>query len=455
MFTGVSAFILIFYNQVRGLPPHLVATAYSVGILLNAVTEPLVGSLSDRTRTRIGRRHPFMFTAIIPVGLCFYGLFNPPPSFGQAGQLAWLAILNVLLWQALSLFHVPHLALGGELSSDYIERSRVMAWNTFFLWIGDSLSWLLGFAWFFRPSLHLANGALDAGRYPAFSVCVALMVTIFLALSAVSTVAAARRLPQPLPVTASFSAHSLLQDIRQALASRNYRALLFGALGYSLMSGVRNGLTIYVFTYFWNITSTQQSLFVIGSFVGYLFACSTAGHLHARFGKRWTIIAAVLFNVLVPAVPIVLGMTGVISPITPGLMVILILFGALGHMGYSLLMTTQNSCIADIADENELRFSERQQGILYSTRTLFIKLDQAFGAASAGWVLTFIRFPANAHIGQVPRETLNALAWVFVIAAIPALIGIWFFLRYRLDRPEWEQTRVALRDKRALDEYRS
>ena len=450
VFTAVSTFVLIFYNQVKGLPPHLVATAYSVGILLNAVTEPLVGSLSDRTRTRIGRRHPFMFAAIIPVGLCFYGLFNPPPSLGQAGQLAWLAIINVLLWQALSLFHVPHLALGGELSRDYIERSRVMAWNSFFLWMGDSLSWLLGFGWFFRPSPQVANGALVAGRYPAFSLCVALMVTTLLTLSAVATLAAARRVPQALPGAAPFGARSLLKDIRQALANRNYRALLFGAIAYSMMSGVRNGLTIYVFTYFWRITSSQQSLFVIGSFAGYLLGCSTVARLHARFGKRWTNITAVLFNVLVPAVPIVLGMTGVISPISPGLMVTLIAFAALGHMGYSLLMTTQNSCIADIGDENELRFSERQQGILYSTRTLFIKLDQAFGAALAGWVLTFIRFPANARIGQVPPQTLNALAWSFVIAAIPALIGIWFFARYRLDRREWDETRATLRAQSTL-----
>jgi Na+/melibiose symporter-like transporter len=450
VFTGVNAFILIFYNQVKGLPPHLVATAYSIGILLNAVTEPMIGSLSDRTLSRLGRRHPYMFAAIIPVAVCFYGLFNPPAWLGQTGELLWLAVVNVLLWQALSFFHVPHLALGGELSGDYLERSRVMAWNTFFLWMGDSLSWLLGFAWFFRPTPALANGALDAGRYPSFSICVALTVALCLSLSAVSTLPAGRRTPQASPGTSGFSVRALLQDVRKALANRNYRALLFGALGYSLMSGVRNGLTIYVFTYFWQITSSQQSLFVIGSFAGYLFACSIIGRLHARFDKRATNVAAVLFNVLVPAVPILLGMTGVLSPSSTGLMAILIAFGALGHMGYSLLMTTQNSCIADIADENELRFGERQQGILYSTRTIFIKLDQAFGTALAGWVLSIIGFPSNARIGQVPAQTLHALGWSFVAVAVPALVGIWFFAQYRLNRRTWEETRAALRTTGAL-----
>jgi Na+/melibiose symporter-like transporter len=137
-------------------------------------------------------------------------------------------------------------------------------------------------------------------------------------------------------------------------------------------------------------------------------------------------------------------MIGAISPITSGLMEILIVFGALGHMGYSLLMTTQNSCIADIADENELRFGERQQGILYSTRTLFIKLDQALGTALAGWALALIGFPIHAQIGHVSAQTLEALGWCFVLAGVPALVGVWFFARYRLDRHAWSENRAAL-----------
>ncbi|MGH3628926.1 MAG: MFS transporter, partial [Sciscionella sp.] len=112
--------------------------------------------------------------------------------------------------------------------------------------------------------------------------------------------------------------------------------------------------------------------------------------------------------------------------------------------GYSLMTTTLNSCIADIADENELQFGERQQGVLYSTRTLFMKLDQALGTALAGWVLALIGFPAKAKIGQVSAHTLNSLGSCFIVAAVPALIGICFFARYGLDRRAWSETRAAL-----------
>lgn len=127
--TAAGQFTLIFYNQVRGLPPGWVAMAYSVGLLVNAICDPLVGSWSDRTRSRLGRRHPFMFASILPVSLSFWALFNPP-SLGQVGELMWLVAINVVLSQSLTLFHTPHLALGGELSPSYLGRSSVMNYNT-------------------------------------------------------------------------------------------------------------------------------------------------------------------------------------------------------------------------------------------------------------------------------------------------------------------------------------
>ena len=157
-YTATASFLMLFYNQVRGLPAGHVGTALAAGLFVNAVFDPLVGSWSDRTRTKWGRRHPFMFASILPAALLFWAVFNPP-NWSETGQLIWLALSNTMLLQAMTLYHTPHLALGGEMTNDYLERTSVMGYNTFCLWLGDTLGWVLSFRVFFAATAEFSNGA--------------------------------------------------------------------------------------------------------------------------------------------------------------------------------------------------------------------------------------------------------------------------------------------------------
>ncbi len=94
--------------------------------MFDAVTDPLTGSISDTLRHRWGRRHPFMYASAVPLGLFFALVFNPPDGLGQWGLFAWLTTFAVLTRGAMTLYHVPHLALGAELSTDYRERSVIV-----------------------------------------------------------------------------------------------------------------------------------------------------------------------------------------------------------------------------------------------------------------------------------------------------------------------------------------
>ena len=108
------------------------------------------------------------------------------------------------------------------------------------------------------------------------------------------------------------------------------------------------------------------------------------------------------------------------------------------------MTTTTYSVLADIADENELKFGVRQEGILYSARTLFAKIDQAVGTALAGWVLTYIAFPANAIPGKLPQHVLLGLAAAFVLASIPGLVAALFYGSLRVTRDSYSATRNAI-----------
>lgn len=447
--TATSSFLLLFYNQVRGLPASHVGMALAAGLIVNAIFDPLVGSWSDHTQSRLGRRHPFMYASILPAALCFYAVFNPP-SFGEIGQLVWLAVMNTLLLQAMTLYHTPHLALGGELSNDYLERSSVMGYNTFCLWIGDTLGWLLSFRVFFAATDAFPNGALDPSRWPLFSATIAVAILVLLAYSSWSTRGRIPFLPVPAADAPRFGMRELMRDIGRALSNRNYVVLLFGLFFISMMVGVRSGLWLYGATYFWRLTNDQISFFVIGSFAGYLFAAFAVKPLHARFDKRWTGAFALLLYAIGPAIPLGLGWLGVLSASTPGLLWILIAFSVLQHAPYSLMTTTIYSALADIADENELKFGMRQEGVLYSTRTFFARVDQALGTAVAGWVLTVIAFPVKAIPGQVDDTVLKALAGIFVLSTVPGLIATIFYAMLRVTRQTYDATQVALAARRSV-----
>lgn len=449
-FTTNNTFLLLFYNQVLGLSPALVGLALSAGLIVNAVFDPLVGSWSDRTWTRWGRRHPFMVVAILPVGLCYLAVYHPPDGFGVTGQLIWLAVTNTLLLQAMTLFHTPHLALGAEMSNDYLERSSVMNYNTFCLWIGDTLGLVIALRVFFAAGPGFTNGALDPSRYLAYSLFMSGAIMALLFLSTWWTRSLIARLPKPIAVVERFTPRRFATDISYVMRNRNYVVLLCALLATSLMIGTRNGLGFYASTYYWQLGPNDYSTFyAFGTAGGYILGGLIVKRLHKRFDKRWTGAAASLGYAVLPAIPLFLGYIGVMSPTTPGLLYILIALAVLHYAPYSIISTTVRSALADIADEIELKFGVRQEGLLYAARTFFQRVDTALGTALAGWVLSLVDFPAKAVPGQVAQQALDGLAAAYLIATIPGVIAALFYTMMRVTRDTHAATQAAIAKRAA------
>jgi glycoside/pentoside/hexuronide:cation symporter, GPH family len=113
-----------------------------------------------------------------------------------------------------------------------------------------------------------------------------------------------------------------------------------------------------------------------------------------------------------------------------------------------VMTTTIYSALADIADENELKYGMRQEGVLYSTRTFFARVDQALGTAVSGWVLAYIAFPAKATPGQVDQVVLMGLAAAFVLSTLPGLIATVFYGMLQVTRKSFDATQQALAAKK-------
>lgn len=447
---SVSSFAMLYYNQVLGLRPDLAALALSLSLVVDGIADPVIGSLSDRTRSRLGRRHGYMFAAPLFIGAGLYAVFNPAPGLSEFGLFAWFTASVALMRVSMSLFHTPHLALGGELSTDYAERSRVMSWNNFFTWAGGALTSFFALRFVFRSTPEYPRGLLNPEPYQPFSLGLVLIAVSILFASAWFTRDQIPRLPKPPADLPKFSPFEFLKDVTKALSNRNYMNLLIGYFFLSLMYGVRTGLNLYVNTYFWELQSEEIALFVIGSFTGFMTGFLFATHLHRRFDKRITVIATTLAFAIVPAIPLTLGQFGVLTAQTPGLIAILIAFSAISSASLSIASITVLSGLADIADQNELRYGLRQEGVLYSTRALAAKIDQAIGTALSGVALSLINFPEKAQPGQVPHDVIWNLALVDgALATIPGIIATVFYARYDITQKAWQETRDALAARRS------
>jgi GPH family glycoside/pentoside/hexuronide:cation symporter len=448
---AISQFAVLYYFQVRGLSPGLAGLAVSLSLILDAIIDPFVGSLSDRTRSRWGRRHPYMYAAPFLITLGFIAIFNPPAGLSETGLFIWFAASVILMRQAMAFFHVPHLALGGELSSDYVERSKVMSYASFLGWAGGAATFWVATRLFFPETPEYSNGLLNPEPWLAYSVTMGVVALAFLYGSAWFTRDRIPYLPQAPENEPRWSLVAFFKDIARAMTNINYVWLIVGYFFLSMMVGLRNGLHIFTNTFFWNLKTIDLSWFVIGSFFGFLFSFLVAPRLHGRFDKKMTMIVSGLAYAVVPAIPMILGLMGIIGPDTPGLVPILIVFHGLGWCAISILNISVMSALADVSDENELKHGMRQEGVLYATRAFFAKVDAAIGTLFAGVVLGLIAFPEKAKPGEVAPEVLqNLVIWDALIAMIPGVLAVVFYTRYRITRTSYDATRAALAEKQGL-----
>ncbi len=195
--TSIGAYAVFYYNQVLGVPATMAALAVTISLVFDGISDPLVGSLSDRTRSRLGRRHPWMFFAPIPTAISLYFIFAPPPGLEPFWLFVWFATFVTLLRQFMTFFHVPHLALGGELSTNYTERSQIMAYNNFAGFLGAAGKTWIALTFFFYATEEYPRGLLNPDAYPRYALLASGMVLVILFASAWFTRDVIPRLPKP------------------------------------------------------------------------------------------------------------------------------------------------------------------------------------------------------------------------------------------------------------------
>lgn len=437
-FAGI---LLFYYVQVLGVSPGLAGGVLFVALAFDAVTDPLIGSLSDSFESRLGRRHPFMYAAALPMAVTFYLVFSPPDGLSERGLLAWLLGGAVAARAAMTLYHVPHLSLGAELSWDYTERARIVAYRVVGGFGGAVAFFAVSARLFFQPSAAFPDGQLDASAYQPMALAVGCAMGLLIVLSAGGTHHRIPYLVRPKRV-AAFSPRRLAREMREALGNRNFLMFFLSVLCFLVGRGFSDGLGIFMGTYFWELETRDIFQVTALSLAGIVVGTPVWAWAVRWWEKRTVFLVGCgglgLFTALAPVFKIVGWFPDPADPLYLPLIYGVMFFASTVVAG---AVVVPGAMMADVADEHELLTGRRQEGIFFGALSFSGKAAAGLGGWMAGMALEAIRFPKPASAaetiapGSVAPETLLALGLVAGPGlAVFGVAAVWFASHYALDR---------------------
>ena len=417
---GFSTLLLLFYNQVIGLPAGLVGFAIAVALVLDAVVDPLIGRWSDRTRTRWGRRHPFMYASALPVGLLYVLLWNPPAGASQGGTLLYLIGVAILVRTAISCYEIPSSALAPELTADYHERTSVLGFRYLFGWIGGMGMALLTFAVFLRPTQRYPVGQLNPAGYHTYAVVAGGVMTLSILLSTLGTHREIARLPK-LPLSANRGAPP--PRMRAALRNRAFLILMAAGIFSYAMQGLNFALSTYFNTFLWGFPAAVLALFAVCVILGVILASFVASKASRIWGKRGAAVRCGLVYIVFALTPLLLRLQGWFPPnasplLLPILMADVVVSTALG-VGVAILGA---SMMADVVEDAQARTGERSEGLFFAGAFFMQKCVSGLGLLLSGAILTAVHFPAAATPATVTHAVLSHL--ILTYCGLTAVLGV-------------------------------
>ncbi|WP_439100809.1 MFS transporter [Congregibacter sp.] len=423
-------FVVFYYTQVHGLSGTLAGLAMFFALLFDAVSDPVVGSWSDTFRSRWGRRHPLLIAGGVPTALLFLGLFVPPSGFGELGIFAWLLCVSVLLRTFLTIYFIPYIAMGAELSSDYDERTVIAKARVTIAWIAGMLLPAIAYALLFKSSGEV-DGRLIAENYWRYGVLSALMAGVAVLVCVVGTRSVIPRLPLAAGGRA-FRWQDPIRDFVIAASNRNFKVSVGANLAFGLSTGVYTTLALYLGTYFWGMSSQQLAGLVVPTAAATLVSFTTLSHLGKRFDKPQVLAGASMVLAINAVWFIGSRLLGVLPGNSSDLIYALLCLNT--FIGVLMIVTIQvmgASLAADIIDELQQSTGHRKDGVVFAAQAFVLKATTGAGALIAGVVIDISGIPSGAAPGSVHSGALQSLG-LFSVITIGGLAVLAFAFNRRL-----------------------
>ncbi len=413
-FQVFNIFLLYYYTDIFGLSPAAVGTMFIVTKIVDAVSDPIMGLIADRTNSRWGKFRPYLLWAAIPYGVCGYAMFANP-DLSDSGKLIYAYVTYTLMMLSYTAINVPYSALLGVISPSSIERTKVASYR-FICAFGAA--WVIGT--FVTPLKNILGAGDEANGFRLTMIIFAVISVVLFWI----TFATTRERVKPTQTSMDVKA-----DLKALLRNGPWLALFLAAIFTLMNAAVRGGTLLYYFKYYvgddgarifliFDKTAVFMSLGLMAMIAGIALTKS----LSERFEKRSLLIFLTVLN------SISMAAFYIIPPEQYWLMVAVNCIGAFVIGPTPALVWAM---YADCADYGEWKTGRRTTALVFSTLQFAQKMGLAVGAGLAGIILSLFGFIANE---TQTAASMAGIRFMFsILPAILAIMGAVAIVFYRLD----------------------
>ena len=420
--TAFSTYLLLYFNQVLGVSAGIVSTAIALTLLVDAIADPVIGRLSDRTHSRLGRRHPYIYGAAIPTALFFALTWFPPAGLSDMMMGVWIFAFASLARLAMSAYQIPANALGSELTQDYAERTRLYGLRYWFAYAGTFAFAAFALKFFFVATPEFPKGQLNPAGYVPFALTGAALIMISILACGWGT---RSRIPyirqkDERPVIPGLLTH--LKEMASAFRNRAFLTIFGFAIFKWTAIGVYGATSLYFGTYVYKLSSGQLALLTLDGFLAVCIALPLAPKFTKWWGKRNAALWLAMFGVLLGTFPLVLVYFDLFfTPGHPLLLPTLLVVGAIYGAAVAISLMTASSMLADVVEDDAVRSGGHNAGIYFSAASFSAQCASGLGILAAGVVLETSRFPA----GVDPAKVTEAMTDSLIAHYVPMVVGLW------------------------------
>lgn len=431
----VGLYIMKFSTDVLLIAPAVIGTIFGISRIWDAISDPLVGYLSDRTKSRLGRRRSWFLLSILPVCGTFIWVFSPPDSLTGDALVVWMAFGVIGFYSALTIFLVPQMSLGAELTPNYHERSRLYGFRHA-LWTLGSILALVG-----MQILIFAEQESTKQNDPSIIRMTAFQLSLLAAvITAVLIGYAVVKLRERSDYQGRMQKHPIaaFKDVWQ---NPHARLVIFVTLVENIGSAVIGLLTLYVAQYI--IGKPLLAPLII---LSYMVPSAASPPLWIPLSRRFGKIRLWMFSMLLTGVSF--GGMFVLPFLGPDAKVITIFsLAVFAGLAAGCGGTVAPSIQSDIIDYDEYQTGERKEGSYFAAFTLVYKSATGVMAFITGYVLQFSGFVPNQEQSMTVQIAIMTLYGLFPLVCYT--IGAWMFSKFSLDEAEHSRIREILESRSA------
>lgn len=423
---ATMAFLLFFLTEAHGFSPAWAGFAILLPRIVDVITDPLMGAISDRTKSRIGRRRPYLLVGSFFFAVPFYFLFNIPDLSSDAAELAYVTAMYLLTSTGFTMFAIPHAAMIAEMSSDYTERTSIVGFRMMGSRIGILVVTVLG-AYLFGSQETLEKGFSLFGAVFAVIILLGGLISFF----------ATRNAPM---IEAPLTAFRPLDEFRALFRNRPLALLLMVFLAQNLAIGVAATSMAYFMTFIMNIELQHIGWWLSGGGIVAMLVTPLWMMARTRISKKAMYTAAIVIEMCVYTAIFLL-----VGPGTLLLLVFIILFMGVGDAACQL---APNSMVADTVEVDELATGERREGTIYGAISFCLKLGMAGGAFVSSIVLDAFGFVPGTGLAVQSEMALSGIRIAYSV--LPVLLWVCAFVilrRYDLTEARFEEIQQRLLDR--------